>query len=61
MYHHDDDDEEEYGQDRNIDGGSYCPGDAVSGLGKIAQFLFAWIHPGNNIITGGVAEAGAQR
>ena len=33
----------------------------VSGLGKIAQFLFAWIHPGNNIINGGVAEAGAQR
>ena len=33
----------------------------VSGLGKIAQFLFAWIHPGNNIITGRVAEAGAQR
>ena len=36
----------------------------VSGLGKISQLFFAWIQPGHivdNIIAGGVAEAGAQQ
>ncbi|KAG9013964.1 hypothetical protein FRB94_004344 [Tulasnella sp. JGI-2019a] len=36
----------------------------VSGLGKLAQLLFAFLQPGNvvaNIIAGGVAEAGAQQ
>jgi uncharacterized oligopeptide transporter (OPT) family protein len=36
----------------------------VSGVGKISQFIFAFVAPGNiraNIIAGAVAEAGAQQ
>ncbi|KAF9438309.1 hypothetical protein BGZ76_008697 [Entomortierella beljakovae] len=36
----------------------------VSGIGKISQFIFAGVVPGNiiaNILAGGVAEAGAQQ